>query len=68
MPRTGMSAAVLGQLYILVFVFLLIKIIMRRQLCQQLVRPVAYMCFRFSVYRNRNARAAILIANILTAI
>ena len=47
------------RLYICVFVFPLLKIIMRGQFYKQLVRPIVYICFCFSVYKNCSVKAAI---------
>ncbi len=53
-----MPAAMSGRSHIPVFAFPLVKIIIRGQLCQQLVRPVACTCFRFFARKNRNAGEA----------
>ncbi len=55
MPAKGMPTAMSGWLHILVFAFPLVKIIIRGQLCQQLVRPVARTYFLFFACKNRNA-------------
>ena len=49
-------------LYLYVFAFSLIKIVIREQLCQQLVSLVVQTYFRFFAYKNCNAKAAILAA------
>lgn len=43
-------------LYVPVFTFLFLKIVTQGQLCQQLVKPVAYMCFLFSACKNYSIR------------
>ncbi len=58
MLGAGMPAVLSSRPHVLVFAFPLVKIITRGQLCQQLVRPVARMCFHFSACKNRNAGAA----------
>ncbi len=63
-----MPAAMSGRPHVPVFAFPLVKIITRGQLCQQLVRPVAHMCFRFSAHKNRNAGAAMPAAGMPAAI
>ena len=64
----GMLAAVLGRLYIPIFAFPLVKIITCGQLCQQLVRPIARICFRFFAHKNYNAEVAILVKGMPAAI
>ncbi len=54
MPDAGMPTAVSDRLHILIFAFPLVKIIIRGQLYQQLVRPVARTCYRFFACKNRN--------------
>ncbi len=58
----------LDQSQILIFAFPLVKIRMRGQLYQELIRPVACTCFGFSAYKNRNVGAAILVAGMPTAV
>ncbi len=68
MPRAGMPAAVSGRPHVLVFAFPLVKIIIQGQLCQQLVRPVARMCFGFTARKNCNVGAAMPAASVSAAI
>ena len=49
-------------MYIYIFSFLFVKIITREQLCQQLVKSVICICFRFSACKNRDTGIAILAA------
>ena len=42
-----------------VFAFLLIKILIQKQLCQQLVKPNTHICFCFLAYKNYNAGATV---------
>ena len=64
----GMLAAVLGWLHISIFTFLLIKIITKEQLCQQLVKLVKHICFYFFAYKNDNAGVAIPRASMPAAV
>ena len=64
----GILRAVLSQSYISVFVFLLVKIIIRVELYQQLVRSVTYTYFRFFFYKSYNAEAVMLGAHMLAAV
>ncbi len=68
MPGARMPAAISSQSHVLVFAFPLVKIITRGQLCQQLVKPVTHMCFRFSAYKNRNAGVAMPVVGMLVAV
>ncbi len=47
------------QLHVPVIVFLHVNIETPEQLCQQIVRPVACICYRFFVCNNRIMRVAI---------
>ncbi len=62
MPAAGMPAAMSGRSHVPVFAFPLVKILTRRQLCQQLVRSIARTYFRFFSCKNRNAGAAMPVA------
>ena len=55
----ALVAGVSGWLNVPVFAFPLVKIVTQGQLCQQLVRPVVYMYFRFFACKNHNAGAAV---------
>ena len=46
-----------------IFAFPFVKIVIQGQLCQQLVKPIVRICFRFSAYRNCNTRAVVPAAN-----
>ena len=68
MPRVGMPATLSSWLHIPIFAFLLVKIIMRGQLYQQLVRAVAHICYRFFAYKNCNTKAAMPAADTLVTV
>lgn len=60
------AATLLGQSYLPVFGFLLLKFITQGQLCQQLARlikPIAHTCFCCSLCKNQNTRVVELAAN-----
>ena len=58
MLAAGMPAIVLNRLHVPIFTFLFVKIITQRQLCQQLVKPVACICFCFFAHKNYNVGVA----------
>lgn len=60
------AAALSGWLYVLVFDFLLIKIITQRQLYQRLVRLFVYLCFYFNNCKNCNVGVATFSGQIYT--
>ena len=57
-----------NQLYICVFAFLVIKIITRRQLYQQLVRLILNTCFHFFNHKNCNIWGQLYLQLITTVV
>ena len=64
----GISATVLDQLYIPIYVFLYLKIITWGQLYQQLVKFVTSIYFCFFACKNCNTGINIPVADLLVAI
>ncbi len=66
--RSSCASSWLGRSHVRVFAFLFVNIVMRGQLCQQLVRPVARTCFCFSAGKNRNTGAVMPASGIPAAL
>lgn len=62
------TSSYLSLFYLRIFAFLFMKTVTWGQLCQQLVKPVVYICFCFSIYKNFNAEASVLAAGVATIV